>query len=59
MWGAKVHQRRDLIGGLMRAMILRAQNQVAFEDQDSLADIVWPTAKFDVVGYSIWAHEKS
>lgn len=49
MWGAKVHQRRDLIEGLMRALVLSGQNQNRGQDQASLADIIWPAAKFDVV----------
>ena len=49
MWGAKVHQRRDLVEGLMRALIQSSQNQDRGQDQSSLANIVWPAAKFDVV----------
>lgn len=56
MWGAKVHQRRDLIETLMQTMILSGQNQNVAEDQESLAKIVWPAAKFDVVWYIIKNH---
>jgi hypothetical protein len=49
MWGAKLHQRRDLIEGLMRALILAGQNQIGWQDQASLDTIVWPVAKYDVV----------
>lgn len=49
MWGAKLHQRRDLIEGLMRALVLAGQNQIGWQDQASLDTIVWPAAKYDVV----------
>ena len=49
MWGAKLHQRRDLIEGLMRALVLAGQNQIDSQDQASLDTIVWPAAKYDVV----------
>ena len=49
MWGAKLHQRRDLIEGLMRALVLAGQDQSGSQDQASLDKIVWPAAKFDVV----------
>jgi hypothetical protein len=49
MWGAKLNQRRDLIEGLMRALVLSGQNQIAWQDQTSLDTIVWPAAKYDVV----------
>lgn len=49
MWGAKIWQRRDLIEGLMRALMVSGQQQVKAQDQFSLADIVWPIAKYDVV----------
>ena len=49
MWGAKVHQRRDLIEGLTRALVLTGQDQASGKDQGSVASIVWPVAKFDVV----------
>lgn len=51
MWGAKVYQRRDLIEGLMRALVLAGQDQIGYQDQASLDRIVWPAAKFDVVRY--------
>lgn len=51
MWGAKVYQRRDLIEGLMRALVLSGQDQVGWKDQASLDMIVWPAAKFDVVSF--------
>ena len=53
MWGAKLHQRRDLIEGLMRALVLSGQNQMRAQDQASLDTIVWPAAKFDVVIFLI------
>lgn len=49
MFGIKLHQRRDLIQGLVRAMILSGQNQIGHQDQASLDNIMWPAAKFDVV----------
>ena len=49
MWGAKLHKRRDLIEGLMRALVLSGQEQSGTQDQASLDRIVWPVAKFDVV----------
>jgi hypothetical protein len=48
MWGAKMHQRRDLIEGLTRAIIMAGQGS-AVMDQNSLSAIVWPVAKYDVV----------
>ncbi len=53
MWGAKIWQRRDLIEGLMRALVVSGQQQVKAQDQFSLADIVWPIAKYDVVNIII------
>jgi len=52
MWGAKLHKRRDLIEGLMRALVLSGQDQSGSQDQASLDRIVWPAAKFDVVSIS-------
>lgn len=52
MWGAKIYRRRDLIEGLMRALVLAGQNQIGWQDQASLDTIVWPAAKYDVVRYS-------
>lgn len=49
MWGAKIWQRRDLVEGLMRALVVSGQQQLRSQDQYSLADIVWPIAKYDVV----------
>ncbi len=49
MWGAKLNQRRDLIEGLMRALVPAGQNQIAWQDQVTLDTILWPTAKYDVV----------
>ena len=49
MWGAKLFQRRDLIEGLMRALMLPGQNQIGYQDQASLDKILWPVAKLDVV----------
>ena len=49
MWGAKMWQRRDLLEGLMRALVVSGQQQLRSQDQYSLADIVWPIAKYDVV----------
>ena len=42
-------QRRDLLEGLMRALVVSGQQQLRSQDQYSLADIVWPIAKYDVV----------
>ena len=50
MFGVKMHQRRDLVEGLTRAMIFSGQNQKRGQDQSSLANIMWPIAKYDVVG---------
>ena len=49
MWGAKMWQRRDLLEGLMRALVVSGQQQLRSQDQYSLADIVWPIANYDVV----------
>jgi hypothetical protein len=49
MWGAKLHQRRDLVEGLTRAMILAGQNQQKSTDQVVLDKILWPSAQYDVV----------
>lgn len=49
MWGAKLHQRRDLLQGLMRILIIAGQNQKVYQDQVALESIVWPVAKYDVV----------
>ena len=49
MWGAKLFQRRDLIEGLMRELMLPGQNQIGYQDQASLDKILWPVAKLDVV----------
>ncbi|KAK4027693.1 uncharacterized protein LOC116927338 [Daphnia magna] len=54
MWGAKIWQRRDLIEGLMRALIISGQQQVKSQDQFSLADIVWPIAKYDVMAHDTY-----
>jgi len=53
MFGIKVAQRRDLVQGLARAMILSGQNRVHGQDQTSLDQILWPAAKLDVV-YLLW-----
>ena len=50
MWGAKVYQRRDLIEGLMRAIVLEGQNGYILQDQAALDRILWPVAQYDVVG---------
>lgn len=52
MWGAKTYQRRDLIEGLGRAMIVSGKNNYFFHDQTTLDEILWPVAKFDVVSES-------
>jgi hypothetical protein len=49
MFGVKLHERRDLIEGLARALILSGQNRVGHQDQASLDRILWPVAKYDVV----------
>ena len=49
MFGVKLHQRRDLVEGLARALILSGQNIIGHQDQASLDKIVWPVAKYDVV----------
>ena len=50
MWGAKLYQRRDLIEGLVRAMIVAGQDQNKSTDQNTQELILWPTAKYHVVG---------
>jgi hypothetical protein len=52
MWGVKIHQRRDLIEGLARALIVEGQDQYGSRDQASLHKILWPVAKFDVVRHN-------
>ena len=52
MWGAKVHQRRHLIEGLMHPLILAGQDHSFNQDQVSLDNIFWPSAQFDVVIYN-------
>lgn len=49
MFGAKIHQRRDLIQGLTRTLIFSGQNQYVLHDQTALSEILWPIAKYDVV----------
>ena len=49
MWGAKIKQRRDLIEGLMRALISASQDTYPLLDQATLDRILWPVAKYDVV----------
>ncbi|XP_046638270.1 uncharacterized protein LOC124316393 [Daphnia pulicaria] len=51
MWGAKLDQRRDLIEGLMRALVPAGQNQIAWQYQVTLDTILWPTAKYDVMAH--------
>ena len=53
MRGAQLHQRRDLIEGLMRALVLASQNQIGWQDQASFDTIVWPVAKYDVSSYHL------
>ena len=50
MWGAKVNQSRNLIEGVARSMIFAGQDDVRSRDQAALAEILWPSAKFDIVG---------
>lgn len=54
MFGVKLHQRRDLVEGLARALILSGQNLIGHQDQASLDRILWPVAKYDVVGTPFW-----
>ena len=49
MFGFKLQQRRNLVQGLVRSMILSGQNQIDYQDQASLDNIMWLAAKFDVV----------
>ena len=49
MWGAKVHQRRDMIEGLARALFNAGQDQFGSRDQATMDQILWPAAKLDVV----------
>jgi hypothetical protein len=54
MWGVKLHQHRELVEGLTRAMIMAGQNEEKYTDQTLLDKIVWPSAQYDVVrvGYT-------
>ncbi|XP_032790956.1 uncharacterized protein LOC116928016 isoform X1 [Daphnia magna] len=49
MWGAKLYQRRDLMVGMMRAIISAGQDQVKITDQVTLRNIVWPSAQYDAM----------
>jgi hypothetical protein len=51
MWGAKLYQRRDLIEGLIRAILRYGQGHSIESpaDQTVLNNIVWPTAQYDMV----------
>ncbi|XP_046638258.1 uncharacterized protein LOC124316386 [Daphnia pulicaria] len=51
MFGVKLDQRRDLVEGLARALILSGQNIIGHQDQASLDRIVWPVAKYDVMAH--------
>ena len=52
MWGAKLHKKRELLEGLLEPVFQSGQNKTnTYQDQDSLAEIVWPIAKYDVVSY--------
>ncbi|KAI9562681.1 hypothetical protein GHT06_010135 [Daphnia sinensis] len=51
MWGAKLDQRRDLMEGLTRALIVAGQGGDKHTDQNSLNNILWPTAQFDVMAH--------
>lgn len=55
MWGAKIHQRRDLIQGLMRALVVAGQDDNKSTDQNALNNILWPTAQYDVV-FTVHGH---
>lgn len=52
MWGAKLNKRRDLIQGVTRALILAGQDSKFASDQSTLDNILWPTAKYDVVKFT-------
>ena len=49
MWGAKIFQRRDLIEGLMRVVVVAGQDAHHFRDQSTLDSIFWPVVRYDVV----------
>ena len=51
MWGVKLDQRRDLVQGLTRTMILAGRNQDKGTDQSLLEKILWPSAQYDVVSW--------
>ncbi len=58
MFGVKVAQRRDLVQGLAKAMIISGQNRVHGQDQTSLEQILWPFAKLDVVHLFLLTHSQ-
>lgn len=49
MFGVKTHQRRDLVEGLTRVLVVLGKNQKYDTDQTLLSKIFWPTVKHDVV----------
>jgi len=49
MWGTKVYQRRDLIEGLVRVLVVAGQDAHHFRDQSTLDSIFWPVVRYDVV----------
>ncbi|XP_059352878.1 uncharacterized protein LOC130688600 [Daphnia carinata] len=59
MWGAKMFQRRDLIEGLMRAIIRTGQDQIKNTDQVLLNATVWPTAQYDVMAHDSYHCQNS
>jgi ABC-type antimicrobial peptide transport system ATPase subunit len=58
MFGVKLKERRDLIEGLARALILSGQNKIGHQDQASLDRILWPVAKYDVVKWLLHLQKK-
>ncbi len=53
MWGVKLHQHRELVEGLTRAMIMAGQDEEKYTDQTLLDKIVWPSAQYDVVSGNV------
>lgn len=51
MFGVKTHQRRDLVEGLTRVLVVLGKNQKYDTDQTLLSKIFWPTVKHDVMAH--------
>lgn len=51
MFGVKTHQRRDLVEGLTRVLVVLGKNQKYDTDQTLLSKIFWPTVMHDVMAH--------